>query len=300
MMNRIPFRLALGLAMVAFLGSQVASPPARSEEMSGAKSLDELRLASYAQLNGEESVFHIKGFAYGFVAGERPRKLFGLEGYNIRRFVPVPETAGDLVLASREILFYTDPVSGVPIEQWENPYSGKTLEVFHIQNDPVNFRFNFKDGVYVGATVDGSREFGPATPPDEFSDYYVWHADVFPFYPLPGWEKNYTAGELFDFYVPKSGLTDDGPFETMNSWTRVGPWLPWMQIDGHEGIMVYHARSRRLTAGWDGLPEWLRERIEENHPAYRHAPESFDTTVRNETSWSFYMKEMRRRAAADE
>jgi hypothetical protein len=80
--------------------------------------------------------------------------------------------------------------------------------------------------------------------------------------------------------------------------TRVGPWLPWMRMDGHEGIMVYHARSRRL-GGWEELPGWIRERVLAQHAAYRHAPETVDPSVRNETSWTFYMKEMKRRAGSD-
>jgi len=272
--------------------------PAAGQEAAATKSLEQLRLSAYAQLDGSESVFHIKGTAYGFVVGERPSPLFGLEGYNVRRLVPVPGSDGSYYLASREILFYTDAKTGEPIERWDNPYTGENVEVFHIQNDPVNFRFNEKDGAYIGASLDGSREYGPSPPPEEFGDYYVWHADVFPFYPLLGWEQNYTAGELFDFYVPKSGLTDDGPFETMVSWTRVGPWLPWMLMQDHDGMMVYHARSRRL-AGWDELPEWVRERVSNDHPEYRHAPESVDPAVRNVTSFSFYYGEMKKRASAE-
>jgi len=298
MNNRTSLALAAALAALTLASCQPTPDQDATAEPTPAKTLDELRLASYAQLDGSENVYTIKGTAYAFIPGERPRPLFGLDGYNIRRLIPVPDTDGDLYMASREILFYTDVASGAPIDEWENPFTGDTVEVFHIQNDPVNFRSNRKpDGTYVGAMLDGSREFGPSAPPEEFTDYYVFHADVFPFYPLPGWEKNYTAAELFDTYVPKSGLTDDGPFESMVSWTRVGPWLPWMKMDGHQGLMVYHARSRRL-ASWDGLEEWIRERVMADHPEYRHAPESVDPAVRNETSWTVYMKEMARRAEA--
>jgi hypothetical protein len=295
-MKKTAIVFVLALAAVWMSGCQPAASAAKAETAE-AGGLDELRLSAYAQLNGEESVFHIKGTAYGFIPGQRPRPLFGLDGYNIRRLVPVPDSPGDLYLASREILFYTDAATGAAIDEWSSPYTGESVEVFHIQNDPVNFRFNSKDGRYVGATLDGSREFGPSPPPEEWSDYYVWHADIFPFYPLPGWEKNYTAGELFDFYVPKKGMGDDGPFETMVSWTRIGPWLPWMLMDGHEGLMVYHARSRRL-ASWGELPSWIRKRVQAEHAVYRHAPESVDPSVRNETSWTFYMKEQKRRAEA--
>ncbi len=62
------------------------------------------------------------------------------------------------------------------------------MEVFDIKNDPVNFRFRKKDGKYITMSVDASREYGPGAPPEEWDDTYVFYADVFPFYPLPGSE----------------------------------------------------------------------------------------------------------------
>jgi len=302
-MSRIsPLLPATALLLATILLASALPAPVAAETQDakqGTRTLEELRLAAYATLDGEESTFYISGYAYAFIPGQRPSRIFGLEGYNVRRYVPVEGTEGDLILASREILFYTDPSTGEAIEEWDNPMTGERVEVFHIQNDPVNFRFNKKGDQYFGATLDGSREFGPGAPPVDWTDNYIWYADVFPYYPLPGWEKNYTAAEMFDFYVPKSGATTDGPFETLVSWTRVGPWLPWLKMDGHEGLMVYHARSRRL-GDWEELPDWIRTRVLEQHPEYRHAPESVDQKIRNETSWSFYMKEMKRREAASQ
>lgn len=280
-------------------GETAAVPGGAVESQAPARSLEELRLEAMASLDGSESVFHIKGWVYGFIPGERPRKLFGYDGFNVRRLLPVPDREGDLYFASRELLFYTDPESGEVLREWDNPYTGEKVEVFPIQNDPVNFRYRRKGDAFVTVSLDGSREYGGASPPEEFSDYFVWHADIFPFYPLPGWEKNYTAAEMFDFYVPRSGLTATGSFETMVSWTRVGPWLPWMKMDGHDGLLVYHGRSRRLAA-WDQLPEQVRTLVEERYPVYRHAPDSVDPTAHNETSWTFYMKEMKRRQEAKE
>jgi hypothetical protein len=71
-----------------------------------------------------------------------------------------------------------------------------------------------------------------------------------------------------------------------------------MLMQDHEGLMVYHARSRRLGS-WDELPEWMRDRISADHPEYRHAPESVDPTVRNVTSFSYYYGEMKQRAEAE-
>ena len=42
-------------------------------------------------------------------------------------------------LVSREILLYKDPKTGEVLSKWENPWSGETVDVLHVANDPVNF-----------------------------------------------------------------------------------------------------------------------------------------------------------------
>ena len=245
------------------------------------RTLPQLYFESFAPPEGREVFFYIKGSAYAYIAGQRPQKLFGVEGFNVRRYLPTPEKDG-YFLATREVVFYTDPKTGEIIDQWENPFTKAKNEVFHIANDPVNSRFRLRDGKYLVTSLDGKQERGELGAPDEWDDFYVWHNDAFPFYPLPGWEKNYTAAELFDFYIPKSALNSPGPPVVMNSWTRFGPWLPWMLMDKHEGNMVYHARSRRFET-WEKLPENIKKAVLDKFPLYRHAPDNVDVTKPNET-----------------
>ena len=250
--------------------------------------------ATSARSDGKDMIFTIRGSAYAFIPGMRPMKLFGLDGYNIRRRVETPEKDGFFV-ATREVVFYTDPQTGEIIDEWNNSWTKEKNEVFHIANDPVNFRTRIKDGKYIAVSNDGKREYGESDAPEEYGDYLVWHTDVFPFYPLAGFEKNYTAAELFDFYVPKKYLyNNERPENVFVSWTRVGPWLPWMKMGGREGNMVYHARSE-LLYDWDKLPEKVKMRVEKDFPIYKSAPDKVDPNGVNETSWTYYQKEMKKR-----
>lgn len=250
--------------------------------------------ATSARPDGKDFIFTIKGYAYSFIPGERPQKLFNVEGYNVRRRVETPEKDGFFV-ATREIVFYKDPKTDEILSEWTNPLTKEKCEVFHIQNDPVNFRTRIKDGKYISVSMDGKREFGESSAPEDFGDHLVWTADIFPFYPLPGFDKNYTAAELFDFYVPKSELDKTTPPKNVYvSWTRVGPWLPWMKMDKREGVMVFHARSRRLE-NFEQLPEKIKREVREKYPKYMTAPDKVDPAQPNETSWTFYMKEMQKR-----
>jgi hypothetical protein len=259
------------------------------------RTLEQLRVeATIARPDGKDFLFTIKGYAYSFIPGERPVKLFNIEGYNIRRRVETPEKDG-FFGATREIVFYKDPQTDEIISSWENPWTKQKMEVFHIENDPVNFRTRIKDGRYINVSLDGKREFGESAPPEELGNYLVWTSDIFPFYPLSGFDKNYTAAEMFDFYVPKEELYKTTPPKNVFvSWTRVGPWLPWMGMEQREGLMIYHARSDRLES-FEQLPEQIKKEVREKYPLYMTAPTEVDPTKPNETSWTFYEKEMQKR-----
>jgi Protein of unknown function (DUF1838) len=259
------------------------------------RSLGQLQLeATFARPDGKDFVFYIKGSAYSYIPGERPQKLFGVEGFNVRRRVETAEKDG-FFLATRELVLYTDPKTNEIISEWANPWTKEKVEVFQIQNDPVNSRVRVKDGKYIFTSMDGKREFGEGSTPEEINNHLVWTSDVFPFYPLPGFDKNYTASEMFDFYVEKEELNKKSPPKNvMLSWTRVGPFLPWMKMPNNGGIIIVHARSWRME-NWDMMPERIKKETREKYPVYMTAPTSVDPNKPNETSWTFYNRIMAER-----
>jgi len=278
------------LFVVSFLLNFDSLAQNKKEKRSRAQLYSE---ATSARPDGKDFVFLIKGYAYSFIPGERPQKLFGVEGYNIRRRVETAEKDGFFV-ATREIVFYKDLKTDEIISSWENPWTKEKVEVFHIQNDPVNFRVRQKDGKYISVSMDGKREFGESGAPEEFGDTLVWNNDVFPFYPLAGFDKNYTAAELFDFYVPKNALNDNSTPQALVSWTRVGPWLPWMKMNRTDGVMIFHARSVRYDS-FESLPDRIKKEVREKYPLYLTSPDKVNPNAPNETSWTFYEKEMKKR-----
>lgn len=287
------FLVAL-LSILLLSGSvQVGAQEKSSEKKPEKRSLSQLYADTQTRPDGKDVVYYMKGYVYAFIPGERPQKLFGMEGYNIRRRIETPEKDG-FFNASREIVFYTDPKTDEILWEWNNPFTKQKNEVFHIVNDPVNFRFRERDGKLFNVALDGQRELGEVTPPQEWDDYYVWNRDVFPFYPLPGMDKNYTSAELFDYYAPKSGDGGADAANVMVSWTRVGPWLPWMGMDNREGLILYHARSKRM-ASWDQLPDRIKTVVKEKFSIFQTAPAEVDPRRPNVTSFTYYAEEMKRR-----
>lgn len=266
-----------------------------------------------ARPDGEDMVYHIKGKVYAYVPGDIFNKnlkhgqaLFGVEGYNIRKAVQV-EGTNDFKILTREIVFYTDLNTGEILKEWKNPITGKTFPVSHIENDHVNFDYRVVDGSLRNVIKVGDKEIGafPLDAPEHLGETYVFHADAFPLYDLkqryqindPMNVKNgiYTSAEFFDFQVPtkylnrmKGNKTPEGIVPITNSWTRVSPWTPWMGLDEaeHPGNLTFHARSQVLD-GFDDLPEWIKEEVEEHYPIYESSLEEVDPTP-NATSWTAF------------
>ena len=236
----------------------------------------------------EEVIFYANGTIYGFVAGERDKPLMGYEMYNIGRSVKKGDYSYELL--TNEVLLYTDLKTGEVLEQFENPYTGETVDVTHVWNSPVNQKQELQ-GKY-GPWGVNHNKYG--------DDVICMNADIFLAYPSPltisEYPENaqsdlYEASELFQFFFSEKQMNDP---EVMSvdcsiSWTRLGPWLPWMKMGQREGLLVYNGAGYKLSEkNFNNMPQVLREYVMAHQPNYRHAPTEY--TSPNETSWTYFKK----------
>lgn len=240
----------------------------------------------------EEVVFYWHGYIYNHELqdpfaetetsyGSSP--ILAFEGYNIARLEKISDT--EYLMLSREITVYKN-LFGKIIDCFDtysiNAENPERVPVVHVQNDPVNF--------VVGESI--YKEIG---------DLIVWDMDIFLAYPSPlpiddypqySASDTYQSVELFDFYAKRADLEnpalDSVPVHL--SWVRKGQYLPWMKVGQKDGSLIYHAQGYKVTDGWEGLPQELKEWTEEHAPDYKHAPER-DTYGSNMTSWR-YMKKL--------
>ena len=238
-----------------------------------------------ASLDGTDQVTWFTGTAHAMMPAGKFAPLFGFEGYNVARAV---EVEGGYDLLTREAVFYTDLRSGEPLEKWSNPLNGEEVEVVHIWNDPVNQQFR----------LEGPR--GPwRVPVTGIGEHLFFNVDVFLAYPSPlpraefpdnSQDDLYQAAELFQFFCRRADVEDASSVNapSLVSWTRLGPWLPWMRMADRPGTMVYHGRGAKLLGGFAELPAWIRKRVDDERPQFAEAPREF--TAPNETSWTAFRK----------
>jgi len=242
------------------------------------------------EADGVPAVYHWSGNVYSRVQGEPDRLLFKGEGMNIRQCVTVtdPVRGKGYRQVSREVMFYLDPKTGEVLRKWDNPFTGETVDVMQIANDPVNGRPSYpinSDGTPYTTTLrrEGRWIFQPMEVP-------LFYHNV-----LAGDYQDYVGGkyhamEIFDFaYEAEEMLNTKNPTAyPIISWVRISDWMPWMKMRGRQGQMVFNAMGNKLKS-YDELPKVLKDEIALNHPTYTAPPPSDDARP-NETTWTVFKK----------
>jgi hypothetical protein len=277
---------SLGVGAVALLSLGVATS-GLAQGLDPKNTADALQLSrkiACSTVDGEAALYWWHGEVFSRRQGEADKHLFNVQGMNIRACQSAPE--GGFNLVSRELLFYTDPATGAVLKTWTNPWTGQSVEVLHVANDPVNgkYRPNGRDGKpYVwNGTISGAQWWQTTTVPLFYPN------------PLAGAYQNeiggaYHATEMFNFFGETSSLLDRKSTKAEKvsvGWVRISDWLPWMMMGGRDGALYFHTAGRRL-AGLEELPEVLRTEIKKNYPEYA-APPPADDARPNMTSWKYY------------
>ena len=233
------------------------------------------------------------GRAFSRRMGEADKLLFNVEGMNVRQCTTVEDEkrGKGSRMVSREILLYTDPRTGEPLQTWDNPWTGQSVTVLHVENDPVNqpASFPYDENGNPRAKWFGSEKNGR-----------WWMTSTIPLFyhnVLQGdYQKQvggaYHATEMFNFMGDLDSLTDmsKDTSETQVGWVRMSDWLPWMEMQGREGIIYMHTAGLKVD-GYDQLSDVMKKYIEEKAPIYRDPP-PVDDDRENETSWTYYKKKL--------
>ncbi|MEO0981042.1 MAG: DUF1838 family protein [Pseudomonadota bacterium] len=279
---------AAGAALA--LGACATLADAQTEPLDPADAKDALTINRKIQcstVDGEPIVYWWHGRAYSRKQGERDVHLFDVEGMNVRSCSSIsdPDRGEGYALVSREILLYKDKETGEVLSTWDNPWSGETVEVLHVANDPVNF-----EAYEIG------RDGQPSTWSGEVMNDQWWLRSTFPLWypnPLGGPFQaevggTYHATEMFNFFGRTDELFDP---ETTTvpvtvGWSRMSDWLPWMKMNGREGMFWVHTAGAKLES-WDQMSETMKAEIRANYPEYVAPPPTGDPRD-NMTSWKYY------------
>lgn len=294
-------RFALALTGASLL---VVSPAAAQLDPQDGDDAFRMSTKMFCSLETEDpTVYYWEGMVYSRIRGERDRHLFNVIAMNTRQCEafedPVRGVGSRSV--SREVMFYLDPETDEILQTWENPFTGETVEVIHVQNDPVNSR---------QPSWSRDEEGNPtaAFEPTIVGDYaYQGGGAALLFYdnPMAGDYQeyvgnNYQASEFLTWTAPVADIRDaDSPhvMDNVISWGRISRWLPWMKMRSRDGVLVFYTGGARLDS-WDDMPERMKAEIRANYPAYV-APPPVDDDRPNDTSWTVTQRIIDARRASE-
>lgn len=225
-----------------------------------------------------------EGQSFAVQDQKEQRHLFDIFGINLSRCWYDDKTK-QWYFTSRELQYYVDPDTKLPIYTWQNPWTNETNNVVHVANDPVQFVIG-NDSVSFPYNVQAKNMATFQTTTNLFYPNPLY--GVPELMPYGGWYKNYEGSEIFTFFVPESELLNASSSFAPGlhfSWTRVSQWLPFMKMNGMQGSMLFNAVGSRTEFG--DLPQWLQADINNRLPLYHNAPRCM-LAVPDVTSWSYF------------
>ena len=229
--------------------------------------------------------------------------LIGVEGFGVVRTEEQPD--GSFRVFNRECAFYKDLKTGEFIDTWINPYTKEVCDVKPIHNLTVNAHLIVSKkfaGTAIEMDFDGTlmevplrlgwENFGDKL----FSTFEVHTA--FPSELTPEKWPRESAGKVLriaEIFQRVASLADvENPDTTSadysGTWTRLGPWLPWMRQGQADGSLLFRTFMTKLE-GIDQLPAGLRKITEERLPEFFQAPPASSWGSKNDSSFSVYAKE---------
>ncbi|MBM3514956.1 MAG: DUF1838 domain-containing protein [Alphaproteobacteria bacterium] len=250
-----------------------------------------------ADLDGtKESVGWFGGTIYGNRGVEPLKPLVGVSGVGMMRVKPM----GDNVyrVFNREFATYTDPKTGEILESWKNPYTEETVDVVPIKNMIVNAQIS----PIVEQDFDGHKVKFPFTPPwivqtDKAFQLFEVHAAFPNPMKVAEWPRESAGpinrtGEMFSRMCSLAELEDPdvSAADYVGTWTRVGPWLPWMLMGQADGHLLYRSFMNR-TGRVENLPPTLLSYMEKKYPEFLKSPGDETWGKPNDSSWTVYMSQ---------
>jgi hypothetical protein len=285
-------------------GPQTAAPKRTPMDFKDPKQ----SLRAFMKLTGDldpkkETAGWFGGTVFGDTRRDRPLKpLFGVQGFGVVRTEEQPD--GSFRVFNRECAFYTDLKTGKFIDQWLNPYTNEMCDVKPIHNMTVNAHLivSPKFGTAIEMDFDGNLMEVPLPLGwDTFGDKLLSTFEVHTAFPSelkPAEWPRESAGSVLriaEIFQRVASLADvENPDTTSadysGTWTRVGPWLPWMRQGQADGSLFCRTFMTKL-ASVDQLPADLKAITEERLPEYFQAPPPETWGSKNDSSFSVYVRE---------
>ncbi len=260
--------------------------------------------------------FH--GLMYVRMPGRRMVPVFGYTGTGA--LLAKIDGNGDLWVKSRETGYFTDLRTGDILETWDNPFTGKTVPVYHFYNNLLVGRIGQEiPKFFFGAEGDSPTLMNEGTvfpdatgrypfllPFETYGDDLLLSWDYTHEYTNPvtpeGWPRSSTGpriapSEHFTFAVSRRALEDrDLPTVRFNAgFSRISECWPFMQMGGTpyaDASLFGRMFSHKGLGGLDDVPPKVRAYIEKHAPEFLTVPDTWEPQNARVETWKAYAEDV--------
>jgi len=260
--------------------------------------------------------FH--GLMYVRIPGKRMIPVFGYTGTGA--LLSRLDENGDLWVKSRETGYFTDLETGDILETWDNPFTGKTVEVYHFYNDVLTGKITteiprfFMGGANDSPTLmnegtvfpDASGNYPFVLPFQQYGDDLMLSWDYTHDYTNPvtpqGWPQSSTGSRItpsehFTFQVSRAELEDRSlPTCRMTAgFSRLSECWPFMEMGGTDfaGVSLFgRMHSHKGLPGYEEVPPKVLDYIEKNAPEYLTVPDGWNQGNERIDTWKAYAQDV--------
>ncbi len=311
--------LALGLTGAAGLNSLPAAQARSSGGFDYRDPVDNLYAFGKIWAGFDEPVigaFH--GLMYARIAGKRMVPLFGYTGTGV--LLAKVDENDDVWFKSRETGYFTDLETGDILETWYNPFTEKTVEVFHFYNDAtIGVIGKEIPEFFLGTKGDSPTLMNEGTvfpdkngrypfllPFETYGDDMMLSWDYTHEYTNPvtpqGWPRSSTGASItpsehFTFNFSKRALEDrDLPTVRFTAgFSRISEFWPFMEMGGTpyaDGALFGRMFSHKGLNGTADVPPKVLAYIEKHAPHYLTLPDTWEPSIKRIDTWRTYANDV--------
>ena len=211
-----------------------------------------------ASLDPVDTPWWYNGTMYAIVGEEQPRPIMKFEGMEIYWMRKI--SASEYELTGNTVTFFRDINTHAFLESWENPYTGKTVEVSDaVQGGGKGRGFSYATNGIRPMMFKDKIPAGPLQMEWSYARDTLWmhNQTVYP----PGMPP--PRAQRQTMFAPIKDYLDDSvrSLPSVFSSTVFMPWLKWMDMGDRPGHVVWHASGAKLRS-LDDLPAEYRARAE--------------------------------------
>ena len=257
---------ALGTALLAGPGS--AGARAAGAPAAGSAGVDPVKLYRKLHFRSDDGLafWWLQGPKIGQV-GATLTPLFTNSVGTIQRVRQLPD--GGFEVTQLEMVFALDLVTGAPLAEWRNPYTGELLPIRFRPLGPTTIRYRPDNSRVLPTEIGGAPIESRATthPPLIVGDDVFVRDESIARVMSPGRTTPFEVNDIATYHGSLANLVD--PAVTMGEATvffaEVTGWQRWMNMGDRPGSLTSRLVGRKVRRYAD-LPESWRARLAQLAP----------------------------------